>query len=119
MNVRFLLDENVPLLLKRALLRREPRMDVIRIGDPQAPPFGTPDPDLLVFLEQSKRLLIMLNRASMPAHLRTHYTAGRHLWGVLWVRKNVAIRQLVEELLLIWEASEAEEWIDFMGDIPL
>jgi len=91
MNVRFLLDENVPLLLKRALLRREPRVDVIRIGDSQSPPFGTPDPDLLVFLEQSKRLrcpepvegLITLNRASMPAHLRAHYTAGRHLWGVL------------------------------------
>ena len=33
MNVRFLLDENVPLLLKRALLRREPRVDVIRSDD--------------------------------------------------------------------------------------
>lgn len=119
MKVRFLLDENIPLLLKRALLRRESRVDVIRIGDPQAPPFGTPDPDLLVFLEQSRRLLITLNRASMPAHLQAHYAAGRHLWGILWVRKDAVTRQLVDELLLIWEASEAKEWINFMGDIPL
>jgi len=119
MKVRFLLDENVPLLLKRALLRHEPRVDVLRVGDPQAPPLGTLDPDLLVFLEHSRRLLITLNHASMPGHLRAHYTAGRRLWGILWVRKGATIRQLVEELLLTWEASEAEEWVDFMGDIPL
>ena len=119
MRVRFLPDENVPLLLKRALLRREPRVDVLRIGDPQAPSFGTLDPDLLIFLEQSKRLLVTLNRASMPAHIQAHYAAGRRLWGILWVRKDASTRQLVDELLLIWEASEAEEWIDFMGDIPL
>jgi hypothetical protein len=35
------------------------------------------------------------------------------------VRKDAATRQLVDELLLIWEASEAKEWVDFMGDIPL
>lgn len=87
MKVRFLLDENVPLLLKRALLRREPRIDILRIGDAQSPPLGIPDPELLLFLEQSKRLLITLNRASMPAHLYSHYAAGRHTWGVLWVRK--------------------------------
>lgn len=119
MRVRFLLDENIPVLLKRALLRREPRVDILRIGDPQAPPLGTSDPDLLMFLEQSKRLLITLNRASMPGHLRAHYGAGRHLWGVLWMRRDATIRQLVEDLLLIWEASEAEEWVDFMGDLPL
>ena len=119
MKVCFLLDENVPLLLKRALLRREPRIDILRIGDAQSPPLGIPDPELLLFLEQSRRLLITLNRASMPAHLYSHHAAGRHTWGVLWVRKNTATRQLVEELVLIWEASEAEEWIDFTGDIPL
>ena len=119
MRVRFLLDENVPLLLQRALLRRKPCVDILRIGDPQSPPFGTLDPDLLVFLEQSKRLLITLNRASMPTHLQAHYAAGRRLWGILWVRKDATVRQLADELLLIWEASEAEEWIDFMGDIPL
>jgi hypothetical protein len=119
MRVRFLLDENVPLLLQRALLRHEPRVDVLRVGDPQSVPFGTSDPDLLVFLEQSKRLLITLNRASMPAHLQAHYAAGHHLWGMLWVRKGTTIRQLVDDVLLIWETSEAEEWIDFMGDIPL
>lgn len=119
MRVQFLLDENLPLPLKRALLRYEPSVDVLHVGDSGAPSFGTSDPDLLVFLEQSGRLFVTLNRASMRGHLQAHYATGGHLWGVLWVRKNTTIRQLVEELLLIWRASEAEEWIDFTGDTPL
>ena len=47
MKVRFLLDENLSPRLKPALLRLESTIDVLRVGDPDAPPLGTLDPDLL------------------------------------------------------------------------
>jgi hypothetical protein len=119
MKVRFLLDENLPPRLKMALLRREPAMDVLRVSDPEAPPLGTPDPEILLFLERSQRLLITSNRVSMWKHLRAHWAAGRHLWGLFWLRRGATNRQIIDDVLLIWNASEAEEWFDRVGDLPL
>jgi hypothetical protein len=47
-----------------------------------------------------------------------HWVSGGHIWGVLWVRPKTPIGQLAQELMLIWEATEAEEWIDRLDWIP-
>lgn len=57
MTIRYLLDENLSPRLKQALLNREPMIDVLRVGDPTVPSLGTLDPDILLYLQQSKRLL--------------------------------------------------------------
>lgn len=118
MKVRFLLDENEPPRLKAALLRFNPTIDVLRIGEPGAPHLGMPDPDVLRYLEVSQRILITSNRTSMPAHLEAHWAAGGHLWGLFWVRPGTPIGRLAQDLYLVWEASEAEEWIDRLDWIP-
>ena len=119
MKIRFLLDENQSPRLKTALLRLNPTIDVLRIGDPEAPPLGIQDPDLLRYLEVTQRLLVTSNRTSLPAHIKTHWSAGGHLWGVFWVRPGVPIGRLARDLYLIWEASEAEEWVDRLDWVPL
>jgi len=119
MKVRFLLDEHLSPRLKTALLRLAPAVDVLRVGDPGAPTLGTPDPELLRYLEISQHMLVTSNRASMPAHLEAHWAAGGHLWGLLWIRPGTTLGRLAQELHLIWEASEAEEWADRVAWIPL
>ncbi|MFQ5592841.1 MAG: hypothetical protein ACE5HA_01695 [Anaerolineae bacterium] len=120
MKVRFLLDENQPPRLKTALLRLDPAIDVLRVGELGAPPLGTLDPDLLRHLEVMQRTLVTSNRASLPAHIEAHWAAGGHLWGIFWVRPGVwSVGRLAQELYLIWEASEAEEWVDRVDWIPL
>jgi hypothetical protein len=116
--VRFLLDENVSPRLKTALLRLEPAVDVLRVGDPGAPSRGTTDPDILRYLEVSGRMLLTSNRKSVPAHIEAHWAGGGHLWGVLWVRPGTPIGRLAQELHLVWEASEAEEWVDRLDWVP-
>jgi hypothetical protein len=118
MKVRFLLDENQSPRLKTALLRLHPAIDVLRIGDPEAPAPGTPDPDLLRYVELTQRILVTSNRTSLPAHIEAHWAAGGRLWGIFWLRPGVRIGHLAQELHLIWEASEAEEWIDRLDWIP-
>lgn len=118
MKVCFLLDENESPRLKTALLRLEPALDVLRVGDPGAPPRGTADPDILRHLEISGRMLVTSNRKSMPAHVKAHWEAGGHLWGLLWVRAGTPLGRLAQELYLVWEASEAEEWVDRLDWIP-
>jgi hypothetical protein len=116
--VRFLLDENLPPRLKTALLRLDPAIDVHRVGDPGAPSRGTTDPDLLRYLETAGGMLVTSNRKSMPTHIEAHWAAGGHLWGVLWVRPGTPVGRLAQELYLVWEASEAEEWVDRLDWIP-
>lgn len=58
MKVRFLLDENLSPRIKQAVQRREPAIDLLRVGDESAPPLGTLDPDILRYLESAQRLLL-------------------------------------------------------------
>jgi hypothetical protein len=119
MKLRFLLDENITPRVKTALWQRDASIDALRVGDPQAPPLGTPDPDILRCLEQARRVLITGNRTSMPGHVAVHLAAGGHHWGIFRLRRRATFRQAAEDRHLLWEASEGEEWIDHLAWIPL
>jgi hypothetical protein len=118
LKVKFLLDENLSPRLKIALLRLNSQIDILRVGEPGAPAIGTLDPEILIYLEISQRLLVTDNRASMPDHLTAHWSNGRHTWGLLWTRPGTPIGKLAQDLLLVWDASDAEEWSDRLDWIP-
>ena len=118
MKIRFLLDENLPPRIKLAVERLNPAIDILRVGDPGTPTLSTPDPDVLRYLELSQRMLITDNRKSMPGHLEAHWAKGGHIWGLFWIRTLTPIGQLAQELMLVWETTEAEEWIDILDWIP-
>ncbi|MDJ0531568.1 MAG: DUF5615 family PIN-like protein [Xenococcaceae cyanobacterium MO_207.B15] len=119
MKVSFLLDENLSPRLKLATFRRNPQIDILRVGDIGAPALGTLDPEVLIYLEQSQRILLTDNRKSMPEHLEAHWANGGFIWGLFWLRPKATIRELAEDLILIWETTEAEEWKDQLIWIPL
>jgi hypothetical protein len=112
MPLRFLLDENLPRRFQLSLHRHHPQIDVLQVGNEGAPPLGTLDPDILIYLEATQRVLLTDNRKSFPAHLEAHAAAGRHHWGIFVIRKDVPTMPLVETIFLYWAATEAEEWID-------
>lgn len=117
--IRYLLDENLTHTVRDQLLRREPEMVVLRVGDETTPPLGTPDPEILAWLEKHGYLLVSRNRCTMPAHLQAHLEKGRHVPGILLLRRGVTMGQVIEELLLIWHASEAQEYRDQIKYLPL
>jgi len=118
MRIRFLLDENLSPDLKISLLRLNPNLDILRVGEPDAPLLGTLDPEILDYVASFQRLLVTNNRRSMPGHLKNHWDKGGRIWGLLWLRPSANLEIWAEELYLIWEASEAEEWIDRVDWIP-
>jgi hypothetical protein len=89
------------------------------IGDPGAPPRGTPDPDILVWCEAHGFILVTNNRASMPGHLASHLGAGRHVPGVFVLHPRLSLGDLVDELELICGASEPDEYRDALHYLPL
>ena len=58
----YLVDENTTPALADQLRRRQPSMDVLTIGDGIAPPKGTLDPDILLWLEEHDYSLIIHER---------------------------------------------------------
>jgi hypothetical protein len=50
--------------------------------------------------------------------LLDEHVNGRHIPGVFWIRPDVGIGHIIEELYLIWSASRAEEYQDRMLFIP-
>ena len=83
MKVKFLLDENLSPRLKTAVLRLNPKINILRISDPTTLPLGSFDPEVLLYLNRSQRLLITDNRTSMPGHLKEHWEQDR-LFGVCY-----------------------------------
>jgi hypothetical protein len=118
MKVRFLLDENLSPRLKLALLRREASIVALRVGDAGAPALGTLDPDILRYLETAGMLLVTDNRVSMPRHVAEHLAAGGHHWGIFHLRPGATMAQITDSMCLLWEASDAAEWVDRLEWLP-
>lgn len=118
-SIRYLLDEHVDPALRTQLIRHEPDLVVWIIGDPGAPKRGVPDPEILLWCEANGFLLVTANRTSMLAHLRAHLTAGHHVPGILVLNPDMTMGATIDELLLIWGASEAKEYRDLLLYLPL
>jgi hypothetical protein len=118
MKPKFLLDENLSKKIKNAVLKFNPEIDILRVGDDETPPLGTLDPEILIYLEKSQRILITDNRKSMPGHLQDHWQNNQQIWGLFWVKKDTSISEIADSIYLLWETSEAEEWLNVIDWIP-
>jgi len=76
------------------------------------------DPDLLIWLEATGYILVTNDESTIPGHLIDHYNQGRHVPGILWIRDGASLGQIIEALFMIWDASEAEEYVDRLLHIP-
>ena len=116
--IKYLFDENLDPRYKATLMRRQPAIDAIQIGEPGAPPRGTKDPEILSYLESERRILVTNNRDSMPDHLEDHRVKGGTNWGIFSLKPNTTFIRLAEELELIWGTTEAEEWLNMLIWVP-
>jgi hypothetical protein len=116
--LKFLCDEDTVKALITTLRQMEPSMDILRVGESGAPAAGTLDPDLLIAAETQQRCLISGDRSTMPIHMANHFAAGRHTNGVLLLRHGFPLARYVQDIVLIWHAMTAEEWVDATEYIP-
>jgi hypothetical protein len=55
----------------------------------------------------------------MIQHYSDHMAAGKTHWGIFIAASHLRASELAEQIELLWEASEAEEWIDRLQTLPL
>src|SRR5205823_4816333 len=76
------------------------------------------DPDLLVFAETERRVIVSHDRTTLPVHRAAHWAAGRHTWGVCFLRPRFSAPQYADALFLAWSASDLDEWRDALSTFP-
>ena len=116
MKIKFQADADFNQTIIYALQRREPAID-FQTAD-QAQIRGLPDPEVLAAAARDGRILVSHDHHTMPVHF-TNFIATQQSPGVFLLSQDVLIRSAVEELLVIWEASEAEEWSNTLHYLPL
>ena len=119
MRPRFLLDEDIDPEVRVQLQKKQPKIEVLVIGDPGAPSKSTSDPVILKWIERYNYILVTNNRRTMPDHFQNHLKTGGHVPGILIFRKKYAIRPILEMLEMIWAASDAEEYRNKIEYLPL
>ncbi|MBO1352226.1 MAG: DUF5615 family PIN-like protein [Hormoscilla sp. GUM202] len=119
MTIQYLLDEHIASLYRTQLLRKAPYLIVRRIGDPDAPPRGILDPDILIWCERHDFILVTNNRKSMPKHLADHLAENRHVPGIFVIDLSNNIGETLTELILIAGASFDKEYQDRIEYLPL
>jgi Domain of unknown function (DUF5615) len=116
MTPRFQADADFNQKIVLALRRREPAMDFMDARHGGV--IGMSDSEVLRISADSGRILVSHDRRTMPAHLvrflQTHSSPG-----LIIVEQDLDLRATVEDLLLIWAATDAEEWRDQIGYVPL
>ncbi len=107
-----LVDESLSRALAEAIRKGSLGVPVRRIGDGMAPVRGTPDPDILLWIEANDFVLVTDNRGSMPVHLAHHLEAGRHVPGIIQVPREYSFGELAEQVELVYGASITGELVD-------
>ncbi|MEG3885672.1 DUF5615 family PIN-like protein [Microcoleus sp. herbarium19] len=119
MTLRYLLDENVDSAYQIQLLRRNPSLTVLLVGDPGTPPKSTLDPDILYWCEEHGFVLVTNNRSSMPVHLTDHINQGRHVPGIFILNPNLSMGQIIDNLIEIAEVSPEDKYQDLIIYLPI
>ena len=113
---RFLADQDFNEQIVNGVLRKEPAMEFFRLRE-----LGLerqPDSRILDYSAQEGLLVCSHDVNTMIDEAYARIAAGELLTGLLMVHQRGLIAPVIESLLLIWAASEAEEWRGKMVYLP-
>ena len=116
MRPRFQADADFNQKIVVGLRRREPSVDFQTAE--AAGIIGVPDPLVLDMAAEVGRILVSHDRKTMPGHF-TRFLQKRSSPGLIIVAQNVDIGAAIDDLLLIWVATEAAEWSGKLGFVPV
>jgi hypothetical protein len=116
MKVRFQADADLDQRIVSALVRREPAVD-FRTSF-AAGLAGRTDPEVLVIAARAGRLLVSHDLRTMPRYFG-QFILESSSPGLVVVPQSLPIAAAVEDLLLVWLFTDAEEWVNRISILPL
>jgi len=115
--IAFLADENFSRKVVRGLLLRDPTLTVLTVQ--QLGLGGAKDEVLLDYAARHGYVLLTHDAATVPPAAYARIVEGLPMSGVFVVEAALPVGEIVEELLLIAQCSEAEEWASTVCYLPL
>jgi hypothetical protein len=115
--MKFLADENFEGAIFRGLLRRQPKIDVLRVQDVGLD--GADDPTILEWANEVGRVILTHDRRTMPRYAYARMAERKSIAGMLVMKATIPVGQAIEDILLIEAASTSAEWINMVQDLPL
>jgi hypothetical protein len=97
-------------------LRREPTMDFRSANDAKLEGIG--DPDVLALAAREHRILVTSDLKTMPKHFGDFLETHGYCPGVFLVKQSTKLADVIEDLIMVWAASDADEWKNRIIEIP-
>lgn len=116
MKVKFQADADLNEDIVTGVLRRVPEIDFQTATE--AGLEGLKDENVLGIASRENRILITHDRRTMPKYF-AEFLQKQNCAGVLIISKKLEISTAIEELILIWAASEAEEYMNSIRQLPV
>jgi hypothetical protein len=79
---------------------------------------GMKDPEVLAVAASLGRILVTHDVRTMPRHFGEFIT-GSDCPGLILIPSSMPMKMAIDEILLIWHLTEAEEWTNLFRRIPL
>jgi hypothetical protein len=114
--VKFQADANFNQHIVSGLLRRIPEISFQTSRE--AGLENLPDPEVLSLAAREGRILVTHDRRTMPLHF-ANFLSLQTSPGVFLVPKRRPVRTIIEELILIWSASDSEDYVNQILTLPL
>jgi hypothetical protein len=108
MPIRFQADADLNQVIVSAVIRRVPAIDFRTATS--AGLAGLKDDDVLAVAARDGRVLVTHDQATMPRHF-AEFVRSQHSPGVIVVPQHLSLREAADDLILIWTATQANEWI--------
>jgi hypothetical protein len=122
MALRFLLDEHLrgPLwhAVQRHNLSGSDPIDAFRVGDPPDLPLGSDDSTVLAWAERADRILLTVDKNTIPGHLADYLQAASHSPGVFLITGNPPMSLIVAYLILVAQAGNPDDYRDQVTYVP-
>lgn len=114
--LRLLSDENFNGDIIRRLFLRQPDLDLVRVQDVGLREVD--DPSILAWAADNNRIVVTYDRATMPDFAYQRLQRNEVMSGLFVVSDRISTGQAIEEILLIANCTEQEEWINIVLYIP-
>ena len=116
MKIRFQADADFNEDIVTGVLRRVPEIDFQTASEASLEGMG--DEDVLAFCAREGRILVTHDRRTMPRHFADFITSETSP-GVFVVQRSTELIVTIEALILVWTASDAEEYVNSIRTLPL
>ncbi len=114
---RFLADHDLNEHIVTGVLRREPALEFVRARDIRMG--ERPDAEVLAYAADNGFIVMSHDVNTMPSAAYARMSSYQKMLGLLMVKQSDPVGTIIPCLIMMWSASEADEWENQVSFLPL